>query len=218
MRDDRYDNWDPAEESRRLDLAKKNLREFNWFFEQYAPPVRYFLRGLVHDKHIADDLASETFAKAIVALDSFEWRGVSFLAYLFRVAAHEATSWGRRQARIVRVDIEVEGATLRDPASDALSELELLDQIDSMLDELQGLSESDRHIIELHHLQGRPVAEIAAALRVPEGTIQARLARAREKLAMRLEARNQVGLPEEAAPRKWIEWMARQRKLGREFG
>jgi RNA polymerase sigma-70 factor (ECF subfamily) len=44
------------------------------------------------------------------------------------------------------------------------------------------LSVDDRALLVLHHLQERPVAEIAAALDVPAGTIKARLHRARAAL------------------------------------
>jgi RNA polymerase sigma-70 factor (ECF subfamily) len=44
------------------------------------------------------------------------------------------------------------------------------------------LSVDDRAVLVLHHLQERPVAEIAAALGKPEGTIKARLSRARAAL------------------------------------
>jgi RNA polymerase sigma-70 factor, ECF subfamily len=44
------------------------------------------------------------------------------------------------------------------------------------------LSANDRAILVLHHLQQRPVAEIAAVLGTPIGTIKARLHRARAAL------------------------------------
>jgi len=44
------------------------------------------------------------------------------------------------------------------------------------------LSIDDRAVLVLHHLQERPVAQIAAALGSPEGTIKSRLHRARAAL------------------------------------
>jgi RNA polymerase sigma-70 factor (ECF subfamily) len=44
------------------------------------------------------------------------------------------------------------------------------------------LSVDDRAVLVLHHLQERPVAEIAAVLGSPEGTIKSRLHRARAAL------------------------------------
>jgi len=44
------------------------------------------------------------------------------------------------------------------------------------------LSVDDRALLVLHHLQERPVAEIAAVLGSPEGTIKSRLHRARAAL------------------------------------
>jgi RNA polymerase sigma-70 factor (ECF subfamily) len=44
------------------------------------------------------------------------------------------------------------------------------------------LSADDRAVLVLHHLQERPVAEIAAALGAPTGTVKSRLHRARAAL------------------------------------
>ena len=53
------------------------------------------------------------------------------------------------------------------------------------------LGADDRALLLLHHLQARPVAEIAAVMGCPEGTIKARLHRARAALesALAREAR-----------------------------
>ena len=47
-----------------------------------------------------------------------------------------------------------------------------------------------RAILVFHHLEGRPLAEIAAALGVPVGTAKSRLHAAREALERALEREN----------------------------
>jgi len=49
------------------------------------------------------------------------------------------------------------------------------------------LSADERTLLVLHHLDGRPVAELAAILRVPEGTAKSRLFAARRSLERALE-------------------------------
>lgn len=49
------------------------------------------------------------------------------------------------------------------------------------------LSIDARAILVLHHLEGRPVAAIAEALRIPEGTVKSRLFAARRDLEHALE-------------------------------
>ncbi len=49
------------------------------------------------------------------------------------------------------------------------------------------LSIDERTILVLHHLDGRPLASIAAVLRIPEGTAKSRLFKARRALERALE-------------------------------
>ena len=49
------------------------------------------------------------------------------------------------------------------------------------------LSVDDRSLIVLHHLESRSVADLAVALRIPEGTVKRRLHTARERLQRALE-------------------------------
>ena len=61
-----------------------------------------------------------------------------------------------------------------------------------MLDLLEGaferLEPDDRAMVVLHHLEGRPLAEIAALLHMPVGTVKWRLHQARGVLQHALEA------------------------------
>jgi len=50
------------------------------------------------------------------------------------------------------------------------------------------LDPDDRALIAMHYVEDRPIAEIAAALRIPVGTVKWRLSRARAALERALEA------------------------------
>jgi RNA polymerase sigma-70 factor, ECF subfamily len=64
------------------------------------------------------------------------------------------------------------------PASDAA----LLDGA------LRQLSVDQRAILVLHHLEGRPLDEIASILEIPVGTVKSRLFKARQMLEAALRA------------------------------
>jgi RNA polymerase sigma-70 factor (ECF subfamily) len=53
----------------------------------------------------------------------------------------------------------------------------------AVMDALQRLPKPQRQVIALHYLLDMPVADIAASIGVPAGTVKARLARARTALA-----------------------------------
>ncbi len=216
------ETWDPTEERRRLKLAQRDPAEFRWFYEEYAQGIRRFLQRLVRDRDVADDLMTETFAKALRGLGHYKWTGVRFGAYLHRIAANEAASYWRQRAR--RPSIELESApAVVDPRRDALESLVVAEQLEQVLIEVERLGKFDRQVIDLFYWQEMGVAEIAARMQKPVGTIKARLKRARDKLQVKLEAANRPRVPAAAAmgskPRKWLTWLQlRQRDLGRGTG
>ena len=58
---------------------------------------------------------------------------------------------------------------------------------------LKGLTVAHRQVVALYYLADLPVEQVAAELRVPVGTVKARLARARGALATRLDDPAQKG-------------------------
>lgn len=141
--------------------------------------------AILGDEADARDAAQETFITA--------WRQIrsvrdpaKFDAWLQRVAVNAARMTHRaRRRRGVReipqsgLAIDREDARLDDGrAPDA----RVLDSALRMLDVDQ------RSILVLHHLEGRSVAEIAAMLDIPVGTVKSRLHTARKALQGAIDA------------------------------
>jgi RNA polymerase sigma-70 factor (ECF subfamily) len=86
---------------------------------------------------------------------------------------------GRSVVREIRLSEPVSGrepASIERPIDDRAADADVFDRAFARLDS------DERAILVLHHLQERPVAVIAAVLGCPEGTIKARLHRARAAL------------------------------------
>jgi RNA polymerase sigma-70 factor (ECF subfamily) len=120
----------------------------------------------------AEDAVQEAFVRAVekprrfAAVDNPE-------AWLRVVALNVARSRFRRQGRHRQLVTEV-----LPPPEPALS----LDHV-ALVEALRQLPYEQREAIALHHLVDLPVREIAGQLGVPEGTVKARLARGRARLA-----------------------------------
>jgi RNA polymerase sigma factor (sigma-70 family) len=67
----------------------------------------------------------------------------------------------------------------------------------ALLAALRRLAPPTREVVVLHHVADLSVAEVAATLEVPVGTVKARLARGRAALARFLSDDESVALPEE---------------------
>jgi RNA polymerase sigma factor (sigma-70 family) len=123
------------------------------------------------------------------------WRNIErlrdpdrFDAWLGRIHVNACRAIGRRrgQSRVREISV----ALLPDPEGPAADAIGVEDESAS-LDELERAFErlgiAERTILVLHHLEHRPVAEIASALGVPRGTVTSRLHAARAALARSLE-------------------------------
>ena len=75
-------------------------------YRQYAPGIYGYLASRVGDPALADDLTSEVFLRALKGLPRFEYRGISFGAWLYRIAHDRVADHFRRQARRPTVLLE----------------------------------------------------------------------------------------------------------------
>jgi RNA polymerase sigma-70 factor (ECF subfamily) len=123
------------------------------------------------------------------------WRGIHALrdperfdAWLGRIVLNACRAVGRSRGRSRVREIPMDLVERAIPSRDVDATPE---EQDAGLDELERafdrLAVPQRAILVLHHLEHRPVAEIAAALGVPAGTVMWRLHRARGALAHALE-------------------------------
>lgn len=137
--------------------------------------------AILGDDGDAADAAQETFVAA--------WRQLPrlrepdrFDPWLQRVAVNAArmTLRARTRRRIREIPSSRIGVMPEALAQPGQSDAELLDAA------LAGLPIEQRTILVLHHLEGRPIAEIAAILDIPEGTAKSRLFHARRALGAAL--------------------------------
>src|SRR5438046_10386404 len=89
------------EEAERLliEAAQRDPRRFAELYEDNFERVYAFIVRRVRDRDEAEDLTSEVFHQALANLARFEWRGVPFAAWLFRIAANAITDRAKRAAK-----------------------------------------------------------------------------------------------------------------------
>jgi len=113
-----------------------------------------------------------------------------FDAWFHRILVNECRMQLRRTSRSREV-YEGTGSTSPWDGIDDLAQTSSLERIE-VLDLLEGafqtLDADDRALVVMHHLEGRPLAEIAAAVHMPVGTVKWRLHEARQILQRALEA------------------------------
>ncbi|MEW2256758.1 sigma-70 family RNA polymerase sigma factor [Streptomyces sp. NPDC047869] len=162
-------------------------RALEHFVRALHRDVRRYVAHLCADAQAVDDLAQDTFLRALGSLHRFEGRS-SARTWLLSIARRAVADSHRRAAARPRLcdaldwQTAVEGAQPRG--------LPGFDEGVALLDLLAALPDERREAFVLTQLAGLPYAEAARAGGCPVGTVRSRVARARATL---------TGLLDEAA-------------------
>ena len=79
-----------------IETAKADPTEFGTLYEQYVDPIYAYALHSLRDRAAAEDVVAETFQRALEHLDRYEWRGVPFSAWLYRIASNAIATHYRR--------------------------------------------------------------------------------------------------------------------------
>ena len=136
--------------------------------------------GVLRHREDAEDVAQEAFAKAYRSFSQLRDRD-RFRAWLVRMTWRLAIDWQRsRKRRATREEqVEPEATVSGDPVQARERAEFLWRAIDQLSDKL-------RLVIVLAAIDGHDIAEVAALLELPEGTVKSRLFSARQQLKERL--------------------------------
>jgi RNA polymerase sigma-70 factor, ECF subfamily len=171
------------EEERRLILAaQRDTAAFAVLYERYVDQIHAYILTLTKNRELADDVTAATFAKALEELPRFEWRGVPYSAWLYRVAGNVLARERRRPAWTELVtDLPDTAPDLAERAARTDSERELLEAVASLPDD-------QRQVVLLRFGGDLRNREIAALMDRSEGAVKLLTFRALTALRHRLGA------------------------------
>lgn len=190
---------------------------FRQIFDLYHRPIAGFFRNRGFSDDDCRDLTQDTFLKAYRGLAEFRFEA-SFDTWLFRIAKNLWCNAIRARGTLKRRGAEE--ALALGPSSRARSasnrsveevltvesggplEGILLGERERLLRQtLLELEPRERQLIFLHFQRDMKYHEIAAILRMPEGTVKSRLSRALQAVRERLKHRDRgLELSQEAPP------------------
>jgi RNA polymerase sigma-70 factor (ECF subfamily) len=153
------------------------------FVECYQRAVFALLSRTLGRHSDVEDLAQETFIRAIRALPTFHPDGAARLStWLLTIATRLALDTCRKQTRQQRSPLVAEPVSAPTPEHE-VQRSQLRDEIAAAIDELPSDQRAAFVLAEFH---GFSIEDIATALETRAGTIKTRLFRAREKLSRAL--------------------------------
>ena len=146
---------------------------------------------LLGDGEEARDLSQDVFLQVYRTLGGFEGRS-TLKTWIYRIVVNQARNrqrWWRRRRRERSCPIEdmtpadhARAAAGRPDADAPFERLARGERARQLQGALLKLSFDHRAILLLREVEGLDCEEIAAALKIPQGTVKSRLARARESL------------------------------------
>lgn len=87
----------PHERERQLvEAARENRVAFGALYERYVDAIYSYAVHRLRDSTAAEDVVAETFHRALENIDRYEWRGVPFSAWLYRIASNVIAARYRR--------------------------------------------------------------------------------------------------------------------------
>lgn len=185
-----------AESDERLirDALAGDQHAYKELLGRHRQSIYHVIFKIVRNAEEAADLVQETFMKAFGSLASyrFEYR---FSTWLYKIAANSAIDHLRKkriealsldkpvQTQDGEVPIEIPDWT-NNPEEDLFRKRRAV----TVQEAIHSLPPKYREVITLRHQQDKSYEEIANQLRIPVGTVKARIFRARELLKKRLKS------------------------------
>ncbi len=171
-----------------VEAAKRKPKMFKRLYEMFHNDIFYFILNRCHDEHLAADLCSKTFLKAMINLPKYEFKGLPFSAWLFRIASNELNLFYRSNNK--NRDVSIEENVL----PEIIEETEFQyseESIDLLLESINGLDLEEVELLELRYFEKRSVKEVSGILGMSEANVKTKTHRVVKKLGKIMKAKSE---------------------------
>lgn len=178
-----------ASEKELIEAAKQDKRAFAKLYDLHFQPIYHFLLSRVADGQLAEDITSDTFMIAMEKIDSYNYTGKPFRAWIYRIAINELNQHYRKKKRehaaVIREWHEVgeafEGVDV--DVKEKESAAETLKNVKQLNDAFHLLKHDEQDLLSLRYFQDMSYNEIAEALNTTVNNVGVKLNRAVNRLS-----------------------------------
>ncbi len=139
----------------------------------------------VRDRDEAQDITADVFHLALKSLPRFEWRGVPFAAWLFRIAANEIADRSKSVAKL-RAHQRAAAVEAVDDSGSIAAGYEEAERRGRLFKLVERLPRDQSRVIVMRFAEDKSIREIATALGRSEGSVKQLQFRAMQNLRVRL--------------------------------
>ncbi|HKW89942.1 MAG TPA: RNA polymerase sigma factor [Candidatus Acidoferrales bacterium] len=155
-----------ADEQLLVEAAQQDPARFAELYDRHFERVYAYIARRAQSREEAQDLTSEVFHHALANIRQFEWRGVPFAAWLYRIAANALADHWRRAGH------ESGNPGPEPVAEPGASELSAIEERARLFRLVRTLPAEQRRVIEMRFAEEKSIREIAGALRRSEGAVK----------------------------------------------
>ncbi|WP_433470963.1 sigma-70 family RNA polymerase sigma factor [Saccharomonospora azurea] len=174
------ENWELVRAAQRGDTTA-----FATLYDRHVDGVFRYVLLRVGDRHLAEDVTSETFLRALRRITSISYQGRDVGAWFTTIARNlvfDHVKSSRFRLEVVTDDVAEPGTTSDAPPG---PEQQVISRTtnDELLRRIGDLGDDQRECIILRFIQGYSVSETAAIMQRNEGAVKALQHRAVRRLA-----------------------------------
>ncbi len=159
--------------------AKQDPAHFGVLYKKYHEQIFRYIYQRMDDTELASDVTSQVFLKAMKNLHKYEYRGVPFGSWLYRIAKSELyqSFRDRKNTRTVNVEtVQLSGMVAE------IDEAENEQNRRRLFACLGKLRENDLQLIEMRYFEKRSFREIGEIMDITENNAKVKTFRALERM------------------------------------
>ncbi|MDG1915574.1 MAG: sigma-70 family RNA polymerase sigma factor [Crocinitomix sp.] len=170
-----------------IKYAQENPRGFEPLYNKYYEQILRYIYQRIDDKETAYDIASQVFLKALNNIHKYEYRGVPFASWLYRIAKSELYQSFRdkKARRTVNVDTSNLSEMIDEMEEDTSEDTRKV-----LIQMIKKLKEDEVQMVELRFFEKRSFKEIGEILDITENNAKVKSHRVINKMKKLF---NQIG-------------------------
>jgi RNA polymerase sigma-70 factor, ECF subfamily len=183
------------EEIRLIERAKEDKEAFGQLYEQYAARIYNYIYYRTSNEADAEDLTARVFMRAMKHIPNFEYQGVPFSAWLYRIAHNLVANYHRDRSRRKIVALEDIVHWYVDDEGPELA-TQLMEDKEHLLAAMRRLPADRQELLFLKFVERLTNAEIGDIMGRTEGAIKSLYHRTLLGLRDEMKRQTAVSAPE----------------------
>ncbi len=176
---------EPDLEKKLIKDSRKDKSNFSPLYKHYKKYIHEFFSYRVSEETSAEELTSTVFEKALKSLDNFQWQGVSFSAWLYKIARNTLIDYYRNNEKRKKITNLDRTYDLPSKEKSPHEQIETMFEEDLLHKILNKLNTREREIIYMKFFDGytnKLIAKITGLSETNVGTIVYRTIRKLRKI------------------------------------